>query len=176
MIQRLIRINRIGQKVFDTLYIYNFFPTEEVAEVVKSREIAAHKMFPIHNTLGEENKIFAPGTPTPDALFQCINCNPEELEEESLLTCVRREGFALQEQHSDIVQGLEDFPPRAKTAKRPQRNALLVFRRKGLQRFIQAMPDTAVDKTQVRALTLEEALEHIRYTPETPRLPLILRF
>lgn len=43
VIQRLGRINRIGRKVFQTLYIYNFFPTEQGAEVVKSREIAAQK-------------------------------------------------------------------------------------------------------------------------------------
>jgi len=177
VIQRLGRINRIGQKVFDTLYIYNFFPTEKGAEVVKSREIAAHKMFLIHNTLGEDAKIFAPDeTPTPAALFQRINRNPEELEEESLLTRIRREFFALKEQHPDIVQGLEDFPPRVKTAKESERNELLVFRRKGLQLFIHMVPDTAADKPRVEALTLEEALKHIRCTPETPRLPLSFRF
>jgi len=66
VIQRLGRLNRIGRKVFDILYIFNFFPTEQGAEVVKSREIAAQKMFLIHNTLGEDSKIFAPDeTPSP---------------------------------------------------------------------------------------------------------------
>jgi len=177
VIQRLGRINRIGQKVFDTLYIYNFFPTEQGAEVVKSREIAAQKMFLIHNTLGEDAKIFAPDeTPTPAELFKRVNRNPEELEEESLLTALRREFFAIREQHSDLVRGLEDFPARVKTAKAGEQDELLVFRRKGLQLFIHAVPDTRAEKPEVQALTLEEALPHIRCAPETPRLALSPRF
>jgi len=45
VIQRVGRINRISKKVFDELYIVNFFPTEKGAELVKSREIASNKMF-----------------------------------------------------------------------------------------------------------------------------------
>jgi len=177
VIQRLGRINRIGQKVFDTLYIYNFFPTEQGAEVVKSREIAEQKMFLIHNTLGEDAKIFAPDeTPTPAELFKRVNRNPEELEEESLLTALHREFFAIQEQYPDLVRGLDDFPARVKTAKAEDKDELLVFRRKGLQLFIHAVLDTRAEKPEVQALTLEEALPHIRCAPDTPRQDLSPRF
>ncbi len=177
VIQRLGRINRIGQKVFDKLYIYNFFPTERGAEVVKNREIAAQKMFLIHNTLGEDAKIFAPDEmPSPAELFKRINRNPEEIEEESLLTAIRREFFAIKERHPDLVEGLNDFPPRVKTAKEAGQNELLVFRRKGLRLFVHIVPDTSAKKPSVRAITLKEALPHIRCRPQTPRLPLSPRF
>jgi len=170
VIQRLGRINRIGQKVFDALYIYNFFPTEQGAEVVKSREIAAQKMFLIHNTLGEDAKIFAPDeTPTPAELFQRINRNPEEMEEESLLTVLRREFFALRNQYPEIIERLKDFPARVKTAKRADQNELLVFRRKGLQLFVHAVLDTQAEKAEIQALTLEQSLSHIRCAYDTPR-------
>ena len=52
VIQRVGRIKRISKKVFDKLYIVNFFPTEKGSDLVHSREIAAQKMFMIHNTLG----------------------------------------------------------------------------------------------------------------------------
>ena len=58
VIQRVGRINRIGVKVFDELFIYNFFPSKVGADIVKSREIASQKMFLIHNSLGEDSKIF----------------------------------------------------------------------------------------------------------------------
>ena len=58
VIQRVGRINRIGAKVFDELYIYNYFPSEVGATIVKSREIAQQKMFLIHSSLGEDAKIF----------------------------------------------------------------------------------------------------------------------
>jgi len=173
VIQRMGRINRIGRKVFQTLYIYNFFPTEQGAAVVKSREIAAQKMFLIHNTLGEDAKIFAPDeTPSPAELFTRINRNPEELEEESLLTAIRREFFAIREQYPNLIKGLADFPERVKTSKQAERNELLVFRRKGLQLFIHIVPDTNNEKPAVELLILEEALPHIRCQPETPRQPL----
>jgi len=171
VIQRLGRINRIGQKVFETLYIYNFFPTEQGAEIVKSREIAAHKMFLIHNTLGEDAKIFAPDeTPTPAELFKRINRNPEELEEESLLTTIRREFFTIKEQYPEVVKGLDDFPARVKTGKKAEQNELLVFRRKGLQLFVHMVPDTSSEKPAILPLTLEEALPHIRCDFDTERL------
>ncbi|MEW6504843.1 MAG: helicase-related protein [Chloroflexota bacterium] len=177
VIQRLGRINRIGAKVFEALNIYNFFPTEQGAEVVKSREIAAQKMFLIHNTLGEDSKIFAPDeTPSPAELFKRLNAKPEETEEESLLTAIRREFFEIQDNFPEIVKGLADFPPRVKTAKREQRNELLVFRRKGLQLFIHAVPNTKSEKPEVQPLPLEEAIAHIRCQPDTPRESLSANF
>ncbi len=59
--------------------IYNFFPTEQGSDVVKSRQIASQKMFLIHNTLGEDCKIFEiDETPAPAELYKRINTNPEE--------------------------------------------------------------------------------------------------
>ena len=70
VIQRVGRINRISRKVFNDLYIVNFFPTERGAELVKSREIASNKMFLIHSTLGEDAKIFdIDEEPTPSGLL-----------------------------------------------------------------------------------------------------------
>ena len=173
VIQRLGRINRIGRKVFETLCICNFFPTEQGAKIFKSREIAAQKMFLIHNTLGEDAKIFAPDeTPSPAELFKRINRNPEEEEQESLLTAIRREFFEIQNQHPDLVRGLKDFPARVKTAKKAGQNELLVFRRKGLQLFIHTVPDTTIKKPVVRPLIFESVLPSIHCRPETSREPL----
>ena len=177
VIQRLGRINRIGRKLFAELYIYNFFPTEQGADVVKSREIAAQKMFLIHNTLGEDAKIFAPDeTPSPADLFKRINRNPEEEEEESLLTAIRQAFFEARSNHPDLIAHLQDFPARVKTAKPAPDDELLVFRRKGLQLFIHAVPETAAQDIAVQPLTLEEALPHIQCEVETPRLPLSPHF
>lgn len=177
VIQRLGRINRIGHKVFGTLYIYNFFPTEQGAEIVKSREIAAQKMFLIHHTLGEDSKIFAPDeTPSPADLFKRINRNPEEEEEESLLTALRKEFFDIQERYPEMVEGLADFSPRIKTAKEYTSQELLVFRRKALQLFIHAILDTADEKLEITPLLLEEALPHIRCEPGTERETLSVYF
>lgn len=177
VIQRLGRINRIGRKVFDELHIYNFFPTQQGADIVKSREIAAQKMFIIHNTLGEDSKIFAPDEiPSPAELFKRINRNPEEEEEESLLTYIRRTLFDINQQHPDVIAMLDDFPARVKTSKPYTQNELLVFRRKGLQLFIHMVPDTLSDEITVQAMTLEDALPHIQCEPDTHRLAISEHF
>ncbi len=177
VIQRVGRINRIGRKVFETLVTYNFFPTEQGADVVHSREIAAQKLFLIHNTLGEDAKILAADeSPSPAALFQRVNRHPDEEEAESLLTTLRRQFFALQAAHPELVARLADFPPRVKTAKPFTTDELLVFRHKGLQIFVHLAADVHTTPPDIHALTLLEGLPHVACEPDTPRLPLSAHF
>ena len=56
VIQRVGRINRINRKVFEELYIYNFFPTLTGEAETRTRAIATLKMDLIHNLLGEDTK------------------------------------------------------------------------------------------------------------------------
>lgn len=177
VIQRVGRINRIGKKVFQFLNIYNFFPTEKGADVIKSREIASQKMFLIHNTLGEDAKIFAVDeTPTPSELFRRVNTNPEESEDESALTLVRRLYLEIKNEHPDIVEHIKQFPARVKTAKAFTSDQLLVFRRKGLGLFIQRVDDTTLKKLDVNSLLFEDALGSITCLEREPRLSLSLHF
>lgn len=165
VIQRVGRINRIGQKMFKELHIYNFFPTEQGAEIVKSREIAAQKMFMIHNALGEDSRIFDPDEEVkPSSLFVKINRNPEEGEEENFATFVRRTYFELAEKYPDTVKRIEQFSPRVKTAKEHDENSLLVFTRKGRAFFVRGIrKDDEVDE-----MSLTEVIPLIACEPETP--------
>ncbi|MEX1247047.1 MAG: helicase-related protein [Anaerolineales bacterium] len=177
VIQRVGRINRIGQKVFEKLNIYNFFPTEKGATVVKSREIASQKMFLIHATLGEDAKIFAiDETPTPAELFRRLNQNPEEGEEESTLTRVRRLFFDYEKKYPEIIERIGQYPPRVKTAKNHSANQLVVFRRKGLGLFIHGVIDMAGETPVVQPQLFEEALGWIECSVNSPRVPLSPRF
>jgi len=177
VIQRVGRINRIGKKVFDNLFIYNFFPTVTGSDIIKSREIAAQKMYLIHNTLGEDAKIFnVDETPSPAELFKRININPEEQDDESMLTMIRRLFFDIQVQHPDILDRIDQFPSRVKTAKSTDQNELLVFRRKGLGIFIQSVENTLEEKPEVNSPLFEEVLSKITCDDTTPRLPLSKQF
>jgi superfamily II DNA or RNA helicase/HKD family nuclease len=132
VIQRVGRINRISKKVFNELYIVNFFPTEKGAELVKSREIASNKMFLIHNTLGEDAKIFdIDEEPTPSGLFKRIQQNPDEQEEESFYTKALKEFLKIKKDAPELIASLKSYPPRIKVAKKHNENELLVFLKKG---------------------------------------------
>ncbi len=132
VIQRVGRINRISKKVFNELYIVNFFPTEKGAELVKSREIASNKMFLIHSTLGEDAKIFdIDEEPTPSGLFKRIQQNPDEQEEESFYTKALKEYEKIKKDAPELIASLKSYPPRIKVAKKYSENELLVFLKKG---------------------------------------------
>jgi superfamily II DNA or RNA helicase len=177
VIQRVGRINRIGKKVFNELFIYNFFPTEKGSDIVKSRQTASHKMFLIHNTLGEDAKIFAADEePSPSALFNRINQNPEDDEQENLLTQVRKEFKSVKESNPSIIQRIEKFPNRVKTAKVFYKNQLLVYRQKGLGYFVQVIDDTQKDVPVAVLLNLQESLPLIKCNPDENRLSLSKQF
>lgn len=173
VIQRLGRINRIGKKVFNRLQIYNFFPTEQGKDIVKSREIATQKMFLIHNTLGEDCKIFAVDeTPSPSELYKRINTNPEDYEEESLFTEIRRRYQKIIEEHPEVIQRVDNLPSRIKTAKSFGQYNLVVFRRKALGLFIQKSSNDENGSPFVEDLLIDNALQLIECQKNDRRLGL----
>ena len=56
VIQRIGRINRINKKVFDELYIYNYFPTDVGEAETRTKEISTLKMAMIHAIMGEDTR------------------------------------------------------------------------------------------------------------------------
>jgi len=57
VIQRVGRINRISKKVFDELFIYNFFPTATGERETRVKQISTLKITLIHALLGEDTKV-----------------------------------------------------------------------------------------------------------------------
>ena len=56
VIQRIGRINRINKKMFDKLYIYNYFPTDIGESETRTKQISTLKMAMIHAIMGEDTK------------------------------------------------------------------------------------------------------------------------
>ena len=132
VIQRVGRINRISKKVFNELFLVNFFPTEKGAVLVQSRQIASNKMFLIHNVLGEDSKIFdIDEEPTPAGLYERVQQNPDKLEEESFYTKALNEYERIKKVNPELIESLKNFPARVKVAKNSKENELLVFFKKG---------------------------------------------
>ncbi|RME66869.1 MAG: hypothetical protein D6778_04060 [Nitrospirae bacterium] len=168
------RINRISKKVFESLYIVNFLPTEKGADLVRSREIASSKMFLIHNTLGEDSKIFdIDEEPTPSGLYNRLQQNPERLEGESFYTRVLKEFERIKEESPEIVHSLKDFPPRVKVAKASDRDELFVVVKKG-RLYVYRKGYDSEEPPQL--LGLEEVIERIRAERHEKALPLSDRF
>ncbi len=65
VVQRIGRINRINKKMYDKIYIYNFFPTDIGEENTLVKSISTLKMFLINNIVGSDTR-----TLTPDETLQ----------------------------------------------------------------------------------------------------------
>ena len=167
VIQRVGRINRIGKKVFQNLYIFNFFPTEQGATIARSREIAAAKMFMIHNTIGEDAQIFdIDETPTASSLYHKLQQNPEDSEHESFLTKVKKELLKVREEHPEVLEKIKKLPYRVKTARSDDEKLLVLFKRKGLGLFSLKVDEEQQKESQI---PVETAIQMLYCRYDEPR-------
>jgi ERCC4-related helicase/HKD family nuclease len=172
VIQRVGRINRISKKVFDELQITNFFPTEKGSTLVRSREIASTKMFLIHNTLGEDAKIFdIDEEPTPAGLYQRIQANPDIYEQENFYTKMLKQFYEIKRQNPELIERLKDYPNRIKVTKRYKDNELIVFIKK-IRMYVYKMNYDDENKNNIYQTTLEEIIENIACNKDEKKLPL----
>ncbi|MDP8267601.1 MAG: helicase-related protein [Candidatus Tenebribacter davisii] len=145
VIQRVGRINRIGKKVFEKLFIINSFPTTKGAEIVRSRETAQEKMFMIHNTLGEDAKIFdIDEIPTAAELYRRINSNPEDKEDDNVTINVRNRYFEIKKKYPDVITKINNLPARVKSSKSYSKSQLIVMKRKRLSLFMHVMENSVI--------------------------------
>lgn len=159
VIQRVGRINRISKKVFEKIYIVNFFPTEKGAEFVQTEKIAASKMFMIHSVLGEDAKIFhADEEPSPAALFEKFQQDPDE-EEESFETKIVNLFSELEKQYPELIKDIENYPSKIKVAKAFDEKSLLVFTKRQRLHIQEVREDEG--KRVVQEVPLESIYEKI---------------
>ena len=60
VVQRIGRINRINKKVYDKIYILNFFPTDVGAPITNIKNISTLKMLLINSIIGSDTKTLTP--------------------------------------------------------------------------------------------------------------------
>lgn len=60
VVQRIGRINRINKKMFDNIFIYNFFPTDIGEENTLIKGISTLKMLLINNIVGSDTRTLTP--------------------------------------------------------------------------------------------------------------------
>lgn len=157
VIQRVGRINRIGQKVFEELSIFNFFPSEIGADIVKSREIAQQKMCLIHSILGEDSKIFdIDEEPTASSLYSKVNTNFDG-EELSFETHIRNIYLEIKEKYPEIIKKIDEFPNRIKTAKKHDTYQLNLLKKKELVLFAQIF-----ENDDIREIPFEDLVKNIK--------------
>lgn len=133
VIQRVGRINRVNKKMFDELYICNFFPTDTGERETRIGQISTLKMAMVHALLGEDTKVLTKDEELQsffarqmrDALGQQEELSPEARHEDFIRN--------LRAFHPEIVQSARAVPKRCRirrSARRPHKGAL-IFGKKG---------------------------------------------
>jgi len=129
-------------------------------------------MFLIHNTLGEDAKIFdVEEEPSPSNLYTKIQQNPDNMEEESFYTKVISEFYDIKEKYPELIKEIKNFPTRIKVAKKYTENELYVFIKKG-RLHIYCAKNNADGKLDYFPVPFEDILEKIKARPEDKPFPL----
>ena len=168
VIQRLGRINRIGVKVFNDLYLYNYFPTDQGAPHYNIKTIARNKVLMIHKTVGEDARIFdTDESLEASGLFERLSANPEDSEKATFLTECKVKWTEIVAAHPEVVEKIGRLPNRVKTATTGTKGGTYLFTRRGLTLFTTFM---GADDGTPRFRLMKEALPEVECPFEQPRL------
>ncbi len=178
VIQRVGRINRINKKVFDDLYIYNFFPTATGEEVSHTAEISTFKMKLFQAILGADTKILTEDETIDGYLGKEFTEAENEANSVSWDVEFRNELYRIENEEKDVLNAAIELPQRCRIARQNvnykrarqelltaelfddiQEKGVLLFSRKGdAYRFCFASEDgSTVMVNPQQALTLFKA-------------------
>ena len=131
IIQRIGRINRINKKVFDELYIYNYFPTDVGESETRTKEISTLKMAMIHAIMGEDTKVL-----TKDEEIQSYfleQYRKEMAKSEEVSWDVKYQKILNAAKGTEVFEEAMQLPHRARTGRSAEkpRSGVLMFGKKG---------------------------------------------
>ena len=131
VIQRIGRINRINKKVFDKLYIYNYFPTDVGEAETRTKEISTLKMAMIHAVMGEDTKALTKEEELQAYFKERYRKEFSRSEEASWDTPYRKLLNSLK--GTETYDKAMELPHRARTARNVEKSqkGVLMFGRKG---------------------------------------------
>ena len=133
VIQRVGRINRISHKMFDELFIYNFFPTAIGEKETRTKQISTLKIAMIQAILGEDTKVLTNDEELESFMQKRYSDASKETEQESwdakyidMLNSIESENPSLIEKALEIPKRV-----RIKRSVNKGKNGVLVFGKKG---------------------------------------------
>ena len=131
IIQRIGRINRINKKVFEELYIYNYFPTDVGESETRTKEISTLKMAMIHAIMGEDTKVL-----TKDEEIQSYfleQYHKEMAKSEEVSWDVKYQKLLNAAKGTEVFEEAMQLPHRTRTGRSVEkpRSGVLMFGKKG---------------------------------------------
>jgi superfamily II DNA or RNA helicase len=173
VIQRVGRINRVNKKVFDELYIYNFFPTDIGEQEVKIKRISTLKKAMIDALLGEDTRVLTSDEELNSFFTKKMREEQERQEELSWDTPYRNFLERLERKSPEILQAARQLPRRARLRRSVPKDiqGVIVFAKKGDDYVFKLgeNPIRFTAMTPARAIQCLEAEANEKGLPVTPR-------
>ena len=142
VVQRIGRINRINKKMFDRIYIYNFFPTDIGEENTYIKGISTLKMLLINNIVGSDTKTLTPDE-TLQSYFKKRYDEADEASNDRSWDNAYRNLYNSVKHNMDLVDEIYSIPERARIVRRGQSEVCAIsFAKRGANTlFAIAYPD-----------------------------------
>lgn len=142
VVQRIGRINRINRKMFDSIYIYNFFPTDIGEENTLIKGISTLKMLLINNIVGSDTKTLTPDE-TLQSYFKKRYDEADEENNDRSWDNEYRNIYNSIKHNMDLIDEIHSIPERARIVRKGQKEACAIsFAKRGDNTlFALAYPD-----------------------------------
>lgn len=148
VIQRIGRINRINKKVFDNLYIYNFFPTEVGESEIRVKQISTLKINLINNLIGTDTRTLTPDEDL-STFFKDEYKKEEEKQEQKSWDADHREAYDNAQKDDQLMSEIRKIQPRSRVIRENQKNnSVIGFGKKG-DHVIFAVKDIADEEPRI---------------------------
>lgn len=131
VVQRIGRINRINEKVFDEIFIYNFFPTDIGEDVANIKGISTLKMLLINNIVGSDTRTLTPDEDLKSYFKKTYDEADSETNDRSWDNEYRNIYNSIKHNHT-LLQEVENIPERTRIVRegRPE-TAAISFAKRG---------------------------------------------
>ena len=131
VVQRIGRINRINKKMFDSIYIYNFFPTDIGEENTLIKGISTLKMLLINNIVGSDTKTLTPDE-TLQSYFKKRYDEADEENNDRSWDNEYRNIYNSIKHNMDLIDEINSIPERARIVRKGQNEACAIsFAKRG---------------------------------------------
>lgn len=140
VIQRVGRINRINKKLFDELYIYNFFPTEEGEKEVRTKRISKLKISMFQALFGDDTKVLTKDEELESFFAEEFkkkdseDLNPESYYENLI--------FNIRDYNIELIEKVRELENRCRILRRNKnelKNHVIVYAKKGNESIFKLM-------------------------------------
>lgn len=118
VVQRIGRINRIDQKVFDELKLYNMFPTEIGEKVVNLKGISNLKMLLMNQIIGNDMKVLSENEEV-ESFFQRQYHEVSAEENEAAWDNEYRNSYDTMKMDTNLMDAAQKIPRGARIVRQP---------------------------------------------------------